>query len=130
MGFDAAIVARVERRASLKRYASHPLFLFSAFETWFRHYDHSRPRFAVYAQGEAVDDVYFGVCLNTNPYTYLGTRPLNLAPDTTLDTGLAMLSVRSLAVHHHHRAWPRRRWPAATTCATAARSTTAPTWPS
>src|SRR6185312_2305792 len=43
MGFDAAIVARVERRAALKRYASHPLFLFSAFETWFRDYDHTRP---------------------------------------------------------------------------------------
>jgi diacylglycerol kinase family enzyme len=121
MGFDAAIVARVDRRASLKRYASHPLFLFSAVETWFRHYDHSRPRFAVHLSATTrpdsgtgsgsgsssettvpagtvtVDDVYFGICLNTNPYTYLGTRPLNLAPDTTLDTGLAMLSVRSLS---------------------------------
>ena len=97
MGFDAAIVARVERRAALKRYASHPLFLFSAFETWFRDYDHSRPRFAVHLpNGDVVDDVYFGICLNTNPYTYLGTRPVNVAPGTTLDTGLAMVSVRSL----------------------------------
>ena len=103
MGFDAAIVARVERRASLKRYASHPLFLFSAFETWFRHYDHSRPRFSVRVpagagrrEQEVIDDVYFAICLNTNPYTYLGTRPLNLAPGTDLDTGLAMVSVRSL----------------------------------
>ena len=70
--------------------------LFSAVETWFRRYDHSRPRFAVHVDGEAVDDVYFGVCLNTNPYTYLGTRPLNLAPEATLDTGLTMISVRSL----------------------------------
>ena len=102
MGFDAAIVARVERRAALKRYASHPLFLFSAFETWFRHYDHSRPRFSVRVpsgtrgEHEVVDDVYFAICLNTNPYTYLGTRPLNLSPGTNLDTGLAMVSVRSL----------------------------------
>ena len=97
LGFDAAIVARVERRASLKRYASHPLFLVSAFETWFRDYDHSRPRFSVHLPtGDVVDDVYFGICLNTNPYTYLGTRPVNVAPGTTLDTGLAMVSVRSL----------------------------------
>ena len=27
---------------------------------------------------DVVDDVYFAICLNTNPYTYLGTRPLNL----------------------------------------------------
>ena len=92
MGFDAAIVARVERRAALKRYASHPLFLFSAFETWFRDYDHTRPRFAVHLPGgDIVDDVYFGLCLNTNPYTYFGTRPLNVAPGTTLDSGLAMV---------------------------------------
>jgi diacylglycerol kinase family enzyme len=101
IGFDAAIVERVERRSSLKRYASHPLFLFAAFETWFRHYDHSRPRFAVRVPSgpdgdEVVDDVYFAVCLNTNPYTYLGTRPFNLAPGTTLETGLAMVSLRSL----------------------------------
>jgi diacylglycerol kinase family enzyme len=99
LGFDAAIVAQVEKRAALKRYASHPLFLFSAFETWFRHYDHDRPRFSVHVPGHAiVDDVYFGVCLNTDPYTYLGTRPVSVAPGTTLDTGLAMLSIRSLAL--------------------------------
>jgi diacylglycerol kinase family enzyme len=102
MGFDAAIVARVDQRAALKRYASHPLFLYSAFETWFRLYDHSRPRFSVRVptvagdSADVVDDVYFAICLNTNPYTYLGTRPLNLSPGTDLDTGLAMLSVRSL----------------------------------
>ena len=103
LGFDAAIVAQVDRRAALKRYASHPLFLFSAFETWFRHYDHSRPRFSVRVPSgggpgdvDVVDDVYFAICLNTNPYTYLGTRPLNLSPGTDLDSGLAMLSVRSL----------------------------------
>ena len=99
LGFDAAVVAQVERRAALKRYASHPLFLFSAFETWFRHYDHDRPRFAVHVPGRPiVDDAYFGVCLNTDPYTYLGTRPVSVAPGTTLDTGLAMLSLRSLAL--------------------------------
>ncbi len=107
MGFDAAIVARVERRAALKRYASHPLFLFSAFETWFRDYDHTRPRFAVHLPGgDIVDDVYFGLCLNTNPYTYFGTRPLNVAPGTTLDTGLAMVSIRSLELDHDHRSRP------------------------
>ncbi len=99
MGFDAAVIARVERRASLKRYASHPLFLFSAFETWFRGYDHERPHFAVhFPDGDVIDDAYFGVCLNTNPYTYLGARPVNVAPGTNLDTGLAMVSMRSLAL--------------------------------
>jgi diacylglycerol kinase family enzyme len=97
MGYDAAIVAQVERRAALKRYASHPLFVWSALTTWFRHYDHSRPRFAVHhPDGSVVDDAYFAICFNTNPYTYLGTRPLDIAPDAGLDRGLVMVTVRSL----------------------------------
>lgn len=99
MGFDAAIVDQVERRATLKRYASHAWFLWCAIDTYFRHYDHSRPRFAVrHADGTIVDDAYFAVCLNTNPYTYVGRRPFNVAPDATLDRGLAMVTVRSLSV--------------------------------
>ena len=91
MGFDAAVVAQVERRAGLKRYAGHPLFVYAGFATWFRHYDRSRPRFAVHhADGTVVDDGYLAICLNTNPYTYLGNRPLDLAPEATLDRGLAV----------------------------------------
>jgi diacylglycerol kinase family enzyme len=98
MGFDAAVVAQVERRAGLKRYAGHPLFVYAAFDTWFRHFDKSRPRFAVHhADGHVVDDGYLGICLNTNPYTYLGNIPLDLAPEATLERGLAMLTVRTMA---------------------------------
>ncbi len=98
MGFDAAVVAQVERRAGLKRYAGHPLFVYAGFDTWIRHYDRSRPRFAVHhADGTVIDDGYLGICLNTNPYTYLGNRPLSLAPEATLDRGLAMVTLRTLA---------------------------------
>lgn len=98
MGFDAAVVAQVERRGGLKRYAGHPLFVFAGFDTWIRHYDRDRPRFSVrFADGSVVDDGYLGVCLNTNPYTYLGNRPLNLAPEATLERGLAMVTIRTLA---------------------------------
>src|SRR5256886_5736626 len=43
MGFDAAVVDQVERRADLKRYAGHSLFVFSAVATWLRHHDHRPP---------------------------------------------------------------------------------------
>ena len=57
VGFDAAVVEQVERRAGLKRYAGHPLFVFAGFDTWIRHYDRSRPRFAVHhADGTVIDD--------------------------------------------------------------------------
>ena len=40
-----------------------------------RHYDRSKPRFAVHFEdGSVVDDAYFTIVLNTNPYTFLGDR--------------------------------------------------------
>ena len=63
VGFDAVVVQQVERRAGLKRCAGHPLFIYATFSTWFRHYDRSRPHFAVhYADGTVVDDGYFTIC--------------------------------------------------------------------
>lgn len=102
VGFDAAVVAQVERRAALKRYAGHPLFIYAAFDTWLRHYDRSRPRFAVQhgsgdTVGDIVDDGYLTIVMNTSPYTYLGNRPLDLAPEATLDRGLATVTLRTMA---------------------------------
>ena len=99
LGFDAAVVAEVEKRGQLKRYASHPLFVYSAVDTWLRHYDRRKPAFTVkFADGSVVTDGKFAICLNTNPYTYLGSRPLDLAPEATLDRGLVMITIRSLRV--------------------------------
>jgi diacylglycerol kinase family enzyme len=98
MGFDAAVVAQVERRSGLKRYAGHPLFVYAGFDTWIRHYDRSRPRFAIHhADGSVVDDAYLTIVLNTSPYTYLGDRPLDLAPEASLDRGLVTVTLRTMA---------------------------------
>ena len=96
VGYDAAVVQQVERRAGLKRYANHALFAYAALDTWLRHYDRSEPRFTVHhADSEEVAGL-FAICLNTNPYTYLGSRPFNVMPDATLDTPLSMVTLRSL----------------------------------
>lgn len=97
VGFDAAVVEQVERRSGLKRYAGHPLFVYAAFDTWLRHYDRSRPRFAVHhTDGAEVDDGYLTIVMNTSPYTFLGNRPLDLAPEATLDRGLASVTLRTM----------------------------------
>jgi diacylglycerol kinase family enzyme len=91
VGFDAAVIRRVERYGELKRYASHPLHVLAAFETWFRHYDHSQPRFDIALPGgERIDGCYFAVVTKTSPYTFLGQRPIHLAREATLDTALSV----------------------------------------
>lgn len=100
IGFDAAVVERVERNPTLKRYAGHALFAWAALATWMRTYDRSRPRMAViHDDGTVVDDGYFTIVLNTNPYTYLGNRPFNVDPAATLDRGLSVVVVRTLDAH-------------------------------
>ena len=91
LGFDAAVVEQVEKRGSLKRYAGHPLFVYAAFATWFRHYDKSRPRFTV----DGVDS-YFAIVQNTDPYTYLGNLPIKTSPAAGLDSALSLVAFRDL----------------------------------
>jgi len=99
VGFDAAVVAQVEGKADLKRKLGQAVFVYAAFDTYFRHYDHSRPRFAVrFPDGSTVDDGYFLICLNSNPYTYLGRRRLTVTPDAVDARGLVSATVRSLTV--------------------------------
>jgi diacylglycerol kinase family enzyme len=97
IGFDAAVVHRVEQRADLKRLLGHAMFAYAALDTWRNHYDSSRPRFSLaLPDGERIDDGYFAICLKTDPYTFFGPRPFTVAPGTGLDTRLALVVLRDL----------------------------------
>ena len=99
LGFDAAVVAQVERRSALKRTIGQAVFVYAAFATWFRHFDSRRPGFALeFDDGATVDDGYFSIVLNTDPYTYLGPRPLSVAPGATGENGLTVVTLRTLKV--------------------------------
>ena len=77
----------------------HPLFAYSAVSTWFRHYEHDGPRFSVSfgdGEGEEVESA-FTIVLNTNPYTYLGNRPLDLSPAATLDQPLVAITFTTMS---------------------------------
>jgi len=97
IGLDAAVIGRVERRSFLKRYGTHPLFVLATVDTWFRHYDHKRPRFRVeIGDGEIVGDSTFAIVSNQRPWAYLGKRPLMVAPEAGLDVPLTVTLFRSL----------------------------------
>ena len=99
VGFDAAVVRAVERRASLKRWLGHPLFISAGISTWARGYDRRHPHFSLdTGDRDPIADGYFSIVLNTNPYTYLGNRPLDLSPAAELDRGLVVVTFRTLRV--------------------------------
>lgn len=102
VGFDAAVVSQVERRSTLKRYLGHAFFAYSALRVWAVGYDRRQPHFSIGlrcrdGRDVTVKDGYFAILMNTNPYTFLGERPFNLAPGTGLDTPLTAVVLRSLS---------------------------------
>ena len=97
MGFDAAVVEKVEQKPELKRKIGQAVFVYAAFATWFRRFDRKAPHLAVEQDGTTyVDDGYFAICLNSNPYTYLGLRRLQVAPDAGLDRPLVLVTLRTI----------------------------------
>ena len=80
IGFDAAVVAHVERHASLKRWLGHPLFIWSSAMTWTKGYDRSRSQFAI-------DDLSTGQRLpaysqssSTRDRTHISAIDLSISP--------------------------------------------------
>ncbi len=113
IGYDAAVVRAVEHRASLKRWLGHPVFISAAVTTWARGYDRHQPHFRlcfgdgageeevnrrIAPQADVVPDGYFTIMLNTNPYTYLGNRPLDLSPHARLDRPLVAVTFKTMKV--------------------------------
>ena len=108
LGFDAAVVEQVERRAALKRKVGQAVFVYATFTTLARHFDRRRAYFTMQfgegqvdegqvGAGESVDGSY-AVVMNSNPYTYLGRIPLDLTADAVEGRGLVAVTVSSLGL--------------------------------
>ncbi len=97
IGYDAAVVRLVERRASLKRYLGHPLFVGAALQTWAFGYGRKNPHFNVHIGETSPVEGFFTIVMNTNPYTFLGNKPLNISPAANLDSGLSVVTFTSLS---------------------------------
>ena len=64
-------------------------------------FDRKRPHFSLeFGDGHTVDEGYFSVVMNTNPYTYLGNRPLDLVPKTDVDSKLSVVTFKTMNPSH------------------------------
>lgn len=91
IGFDAAVIRRVEQYGNLKRHAAHPIYVSAAFDTWVRGFDRRTPWFDVeLPDGRRIDGGWFAIVHKQTPYTYLGHRPIHVQPAATLHTPIAL----------------------------------------
>jgi diacylglycerol kinase family enzyme len=96
MGFDAAVIRRVERYGELKRYVSHPLHVAAAFEVFLRGEAKNTRLHVELDTGEVIEGVRFAIVSKTTPYTFLGRLPLTVAPEAGNDRALALTAFRSI----------------------------------
>ncbi|MBS1837413.1 MAG: hypothetical protein JST64_06915 [Actinobacteria bacterium] len=103
VGWDAALVAEVERRRDgTRRRATIPLFAGAGLRTFARGYDRSAAHFRVGSiraarpTDEAIDDGMFSLVMNSDPYTFLGPRPFRVAPSADRRSGLAVVTLRRM----------------------------------
>jgi diacylglycerol kinase family enzyme len=96
-GFDASVVKRIDRQPRLKgSRLREPYFVYCAIETGLREYVRNPPRMDVHVGG-AVDRAITTLVQNGDAFTYLGDKPLALAPGGGLQTGsLAGLALRGV----------------------------------
>ena len=97
VGYDAEVVRQVERTFSFKRLVGQPLFAYAALKTWFVDYDRKFPHFTVEINGRKIPNGFFTILLNTNPYTYVGKRAIELSRAASLGKPLVAVTFRRLS---------------------------------
>ncbi len=96
MGFDAAIVAGVERQRRKGVKSTHLLYARVGVREFFAS-DRRRPKLHVeLPDGTRYDDIHFMVVTNTDPWTFVGRRALRPTPNTSFDTGLGLYARRRM----------------------------------
>lgn len=96
IGFDAAIVAGVDRQRRRGKRSTHALYARVGVRE-FATTDRRHPQLHVELPGgERIDDVHFAIVTNADPWTFVGNRPLHPTPQTTFETGLGLYARRRM----------------------------------
>jgi diacylglycerol kinase family enzyme len=98
-GLDAAVIRRVERARRRGRVSTPALYMRSIVNEYFLGTDRRHPAISLERPGEAtIEALANAIIQNTNPWTYLGDRPISPNPDASFDLGLDVLALRQLHV--------------------------------
>jgi len=100
MGWDAEVVARVDQRRRARSTARHTRpadYVRAAAEQFFLHSDRRHPALSAVRPGaEPVTGLHLAIVANTEPWTFLGDRPLRTSPEASFDAGLDLYALTRL----------------------------------
>lgn len=96
VGFDAAVVRNVERTPRMKRRFGDAWFIAQALRTFYVGYGRRASRAVLRAPNRTIGSVLQTIICNTDPYTYLGSRPFRLCPHASLLDGLDAMTADQL----------------------------------
>jgi diacylglycerol kinase family enzyme len=96
IGFDGAIVRDVERVRAKGRPSTHALYARTGLRAFLRE-DRRHPALSVrFDDGTEVDGLYFAIATNSDPWTFVGNRPIRPTPDASFDSGVDLYARRSM----------------------------------
>ncbi len=99
LGFDADVIARVERRRAAGRRSSAGLYIGSAVTEFLTGPGRRRQHLTVEFPGqEPVPGVFLCLVSNVNPWTYVRAWPVRPSPEASFETGLDLFALRKLGV--------------------------------
>jgi len=105
LGFDADVIARVERHRGRGRRSTGALYVRSGVASFLLGTDRRRPAMSLAVPGEPpVEGLFLALVSNVSPWTYLGARPLQPSPEASFDTGLDVFALGRMGtarmLHH------------------------------
>lgn len=92
LGIDAGAVRRVEKARAKGRTATNPLYVRSAVREFYLG-AHRKQQITLTREGADPVSLALALVCNTDPWTYLGDRPVRPCPDAGFDTGLDVLGL-------------------------------------
>ncbi len=97
LGWDAEVVAEVDRLRAEGHRESAALFLRTMVRSYYRATDRRRPALTLERDGEApVGDLFMTIITNRSPWTYLHSRAVLPVPNPDFSSGLDLLAMRRL----------------------------------
>jgi diacylglycerol kinase family enzyme len=106
LGLDAGAVRRVEQARAKGRVATQPLYVRSAIREYYLGSGRRKQPLTILREGAEPLRLALALVCQTDPWTYLGERPVRPCPDASFDTGLDLFGLTTAptpAVARHLR---------------------------